>query len=486
MKVTNHYMSSRAPWPAVRRAVGFALARGAGMAVAAVLLAAPPAAGAALPERNADNVNKYKEICKRYIYKEMDGMYREAGGSLAYPFLAPGSNQYLDMLWDWDSWLSDVALRQILADCGTPADSARALKYEQGCVLNSLSYGGMDGWIPIWIERNAPSREDMLRKRNPWKSNMHKPTLAQHAAFITRTMNGDAEWLREGFYFMQAFVSKYMNFHRHKDTGLLYWETDEAIGVDNDPSTFYRPHESSGSIFLNALMYKELKAMEYLSTRLNLTETAEQYAREADELAARVREHCWDRRDGFYYSVDLNLLPVEKPDITGLEPGDLYLHVGQPRSYSCLIQRLSVWSGFMAMWAGIATKEQAAEMVSRHYRDTTSYNAPAGVRTLSPLEKMYNTKASGNPSSWQGPVWINVNYLVFRGLLNYGYEEEARQLAEKTVLLLGRDFERFGALHEYYLPDNGEPVLNRGFQNWNFLVVNMIAWLEGRRQVIEF
>ena len=38
-------------------------------------------------------------------------MYREAGGALKYPFLAPGSNQYLDMLWDWDSWLSNIALR---------------------------------------------------------------------------------------------------------------------------------------------------------------------------------------------------------------------------------------------------------------------------------------------------------------------------------------------------------------------------------------
>lgn len=486
MKTIDNYISSIRKRTAAPGVASMLTARGIRTVVAAALLSLTTTAAAQLPVRNAENVNKYKDICKRYIYKEKEGMYREAGGSLPYPFLAPGSNQYLDMLWDWDSWLSNVALRQILADCGTKADSARALKYEQGCVLNSLSYGGMDGWIPIWIERNAPSREDMLRKRNPWKSNMHKPTLAQHAAFITRTMNGDAEWLRDSFYFLQAFVSKYMNHHRHRATGLLYWETDEAIGVDNDPSTFYRPHESSGSIFLNALMYKELKAMEYLATRLNLTETARQYADEADELAARVREHCWDRRDGFYYSVDLNLLPVEKPDITGLEPGDLYLHVGQPRSYDCLIQRLSVWSGFMAMWAGIATNEQAAEMVSKHFRDTTSYNAPAGIRTLSPLEKMYNTKASGNPSSWQGPVWINVNYLVFRGLLNYGYEEEARELAEKTVLLLGRDFERFGALHEYYLPENGEPVLNKGFQNWNFLVLNMIAWLEGRQQVTEF
>lgn len=140
----------------------------------------------------------------------------------------------------------------------------------------------------------------------------------------------------------------------------------------------------------------------------------------------------------------------------------------------------------MSMWAGIATPSQTADIVRLHYRDTTSFNAPAGIRSLSPLEKMYNLRASGNPSSWQGPIWINVNYLVFRGLLNYGYTAEARELAEKTIILLGRDFERFGALHEYYLPENGEPVLNKGFQNWNFLVLNMIAWLEGRPTISEF
>ncbi len=80
----------------------------------------------------------------------------------------------------------------------------------------------MEGWIPIWIERNAPSREEMLKSINPWKSNMHKPTLAQHAAFIVRNMNGDAEWLRNDFYRLQAFVSMYLNHHRHKATGLIY------------------------------------------------------------------------------------------------------------------------------------------------------------------------------------------------------------------------------------------------------------------------
>ena len=439
-----------------------------------------------LPAPTQANVEKYKAVCRKHIHKEIHGMYREAGGSLPYPFLAPGSSQYLDMLWDWDSWLSDIALRQIILDCGSPRDSVQALQYERGCVLNALHYGGMDGWIPIWIERNAPSRSEMLAHRNPWRSNMHKPTLAQHAAFIVRTMNGDAEWLREPFYYLQAFVSKYMNHHRHPATGLLNWETDEAIGVDNDPSTFYRPDASSGSIFLNALMYKELLAMAYLSRCLSLSETALQYDREAESLANAIRTHCWDPRDRFYYSVDLNLRPVEKPRVDGVSSTDLFLHVGQPRQYDCLIQRFSVWSGFMALWAGIATPQQAEEIVARQYSDAPLFCCPAGVRSLSPLEKMYNTKASGNPSSWQGPVWICVNYLVFRGLLRYGYTAEARLLAGKTIILLGRDFERFGALHEYYLPENGEPVLNRGFQNWNFLVLNMIAWLDGRPLAEEF
>ena len=441
---------------------------------------------AQLPKHTPENISKYKKICRENIHKEMKGMYREAGGSLQYPFLAPGSNQYLDMLWDWDSWLSNVALRQILLEKGTEKDREAALKYEQGCVLNSLSYGGMEGWIPIWIERNAPSREEMLKKINPWKSNMHKPTLAQHAAFIVQNMDGNAEWLRDDFYTLQAFVSKYLNFHRDKATGIMYWETDHAIGVDNDPSTFYRPYASSGSIFLNTMMYKELLATSYLATCLNQPEIASFYNSEASKLLKSIREHCWDPRDGFYYSVDLNLRPVEKPEIESLQPGDLYFHVGQPRTYDCLIQRFSVWSGFLAMWSNVATEEQAKEMVEKHYQDTSSFNAPAGIRTLSPLEKMYDLRASGNPSSWQGPIWINVNYLVFRGLLNYGYEDEARELAEKTILLLGRDFERFGGLHEYYLPENGEPVLNKGFQNWNFLVLNMAAWLDGKEVVQEF
>ena len=85
-------------------------------------------ASAQLPERTAENIRKYTHICRTHIYKDMCGMYREAGGALVYPFLAPGSNQYLDMLWDWDSWLSNVALRLILLENGSKKEREEALK----------------------------------------------------------------------------------------------------------------------------------------------------------------------------------------------------------------------------------------------------------------------------------------------------------------------------------------------------------------------
>ena len=98
-----------------------------------------------------------------------------------------------------------------------------------------------------------------------------------------------------------------------------------------------------------------------------------------------------------------------------------------PRDYPCLIQRLGSWDGFMALWAGVATPGQARRMV-----------------------------------------------------------REARELAAKTVALFGRDLRQEGALHEYYDPDTGAPIINKGFQNWNYLVLNMIAWLEGRPVIQEF
>ena len=428
---------------------------------------------------------EHRKLIKEHIYSDYKLMFKQPTGiALKYPYITPGSRQYAAVLWDWDSWLSNVALRQILNDIGSEADKTEALTYEQGCVLNYLAYTSPeDGYMPMVVD--AETNPDRIKPADIYSTNMHKPCLAQHAAFLIRENGGEAEWIRQGFVRMQAFIRNYHEHHRHKATGLYYWQDDLAIGVDNDPSTFFRPNGSSASIYLNCLMYKELLAMAYIAGRLALADEAARYNDMAAVLKKAVQEHCWDEKDGMYYSVDINLLPYTgEPEYIFGKP--FVLHEGAPRDYPCLIQRLGCWSGFMALWAGIATEQQAERMVKENLMDERTFCAPYGVRTLSKMEKMYNMRPTHNPSNWQGPIWGVSNYMVFRGLADYGFNKEARTMAQKTVALYGSDLKKEGALHEYYNPDTGEPIINKGFQNWNYLVLNMIAWLEGRKVVREF
>lgn len=238
----------------------------------------------------------YIDALRSYMGRNYKEMYREKGGIFHYGFLTPGSPSYGDALWDWDSYFSNVALKQILIDTG--ADSKEAEEYERGCILNYLSFTGSDGFMPVMIARS--SKYSDIRPRDIYRENMHKPILAQHAAFLVKYDNGNAEWLRNDFQKLQYHINNYMNHHRHKATGLFYWQTDKMIGVDNDPCTFYRPDGSSGSVYLNCLMVKELEAMEYLSKRLGMNAAASVYKSESEKLADAIREHCYDERDGFF------------------------------------------------------------------------------------------------------------------------------------------------------------------------------------------
>ena len=418
---------------------------------------------------------RFAKMLKQYIVESAGQMVREPAGLLAYPYIVPStpdSPYYSTTLWDWDSWLTGIALSQVEADTDRPGLFGR---YEQGSVLNFLKMCSPEGEIPICMtEASVMTRRKDGQQRG--LTNMHKPVLAQQAAAIVQSMAAGTAWIAPYMDRLARFLDAYLDRHREKETGLLFWQDDFAVGVDNDPSVFYRPERSCGSIFLNSLMYRELLACGYLYEQLGDMKEANQRRLQAAQLGEAVNRWCFDERDGMYYSVDFALNPVDPAD---------WLHAGAPRDYPCLLQRIDSWSGFLPLWAGIASAQQAARAASR-ITDERTFACRYGIRTLSRLEKTYDLRATNNPSNWRGPVWGVSNYLVFSGLIKYGFEEEAKRIAEQTIGLFGRDLEANGCLHEYYHPDNGEPIMTHHFQNWNFLALNMIAWLEGRRFIDTF
>ncbi len=410
---------------------------------------------------------KYTKLIKDYAYNNYTMMFRAPDGVLKHPFIVPGSC-YSNTLWDWDSWITNIAIRQILADKG---EENSIVEYEKGCIINFIEHIREDGVMPIVINPEGVS----FPEKEKSDTSFHKPCLAQHIAFIMGN-NDDCEWIEDYLPELELFLNAYMTKCRHEN-GLYFWLDDTAIGVDNDPCTFYRPKHSSASIFLNCMMYKELEATEFIFEKVGMTEKAEKYKSEKCNLKNAIQDKLWDEKDGFFYSADLNLLPIDLKKS---------LHSGVPRNWDSLIQRIGVWSGMLAMWAKIATPGQAERMVKENYLDERTFNAPYGIRTLSKLEKMYQIVKTGNPSCWLGPIWGISNYFTFKALLNYGYSDEAKELAYKCVELYGKDIEQNGEMHEYYDPETGIGVNNPGFQNWNFLVLNMMAYLEGREAVSEF
>jgi putative isomerase len=265
---------------------------------------------------------------------------------------------------------------------------------------------------------------------------------------------------------LDRFYAYWESRYRHAGTGLLVWGSDVAIGVDNDPTTYARPPFSSANLLLNCLYHADLEAAATLAERIGKNTLAARWRARADEIAHAIRTHCWDERDAFFYTLDVQCADHRATLIPWAKPG-------APLAWSALPMRIQMFTGFLPLWRGVATPAQA-EALRRHATNPDTFAASAGIRSLSRREPMFNLAVSSNPSNWNGPVWILSNYLVWQGLLRYGFTTEASELASRTLRLLEADIAAHDATHEYYDPDTGRPVMNKGFISWNLLACAML------------
>jgi hypothetical protein len=127
-----------------------------------------------------------------------------------------------------------------------------------------------------------------------------------------------------------------------------------------------------------------------------------------------------------------------------------------------LLKESSV-AALLPLYAGCISQERAeaiARLLENEHRFGPGFPVPSA-----PLDSpWFNPRAY-----WQGPAWINTNWLIIDGLERYGFKDHADALRESTLELVDK-----AGCYEYFDPLNGEPAGTDNFSWTAALTIDLL------------
>lgn len=128
-----------------------------------------------------------------------------------------------------------------------------------------------------------------------------------------------------------------------------------------------------------------------------------------------------------------------------------------------LIKEPSIAS-LMPLYSGSISKERAQELVDTLH-DKKLFDSKYPIASVPLSSKFY--KELGY---WQGPTWINTNWLIADGLDRYGFKSEAEKIRNQSISVV----EQHGP-YEYFSAKNGDPAGAKNFSWTAALIIDFIA-----------
>lgn len=267
---------------------------------------------------------------------------------------------------------------------------------------------------------------------------LHHDTLTSSAPWYAYTnaeiyrITGDRAFL-ERMYPSSVRFHDYYTANRDRDgDGLAEWGghavlesvRDSRVAVWDEvgwPSNF-------DGVDVNSMLVREERALASMARALGRPGEAEAWDAAAETRSRLMDTYMWDEDTGFYYNVDRR-----DNDFTFQRPDDL--------------KRKEI-IGFLPLWAGVPDSARAARLVA-HLTDPESFWRANGIPTLAADDPYYDPRGY-----WNGPVWIQWNYLIWRGLRDYGYEDLADELARRNKAAMVERLRAEHNLFEFYDPDS--------------------------------
>lgn len=415
-------------------------------------------------------------------------------------YTVPAENLYPHQ-WLWDSCFIAVGLRHI--------DTTRAQTE-----LTSLLRGQWaNGMLPNMIFSDAP---EYHRDRTFWRSwiNPHAPDDVATSGITQPPMIAEAVWqvgqklpLTERRLWYKQLLPSLIAYHEwlysdrdpHNEGLVLLihpWET----GLDNTPPWMSELHEHSMPGWIRTIQTLRLEGIigffrrdrhyippgQRFSTLeiLSLFDAQRRLRRKAYDTTKILNRGLFSIEDLTYncifiranqrlceiaksarYDLPKPLLSKMKKSEAALEQlWDPYARKYWSRDFIThrLLKQPSI-ATLMPLYAGNITKERAAELVKLLENER-------GFGSNFPIPSVPLSSPEFDPDRyWQGPSWVNTNWLIIDGLKRYGYKDHAAALTDTTL-----DMVRRSGFFEYFHPVTGEPLGVRNFSWTAALVLDLL------------
>jgi putative isomerase len=334
----------------------------------------------------------------------MKGQICSAEGAILHRWSTPDRWPHKDM-WLWDSVFHAIGWRHV--------DPALAAE-----MIDAVFDGQRaDGFVPHQLSPiQGPSA-------------ITQPPLLAYGIKLVHDTAPDIEWLRRHYAKLAAYV-EWDLVHRDQDgDGLVDWliEGDPASrsgesGMDNSPRFDFHYPTQLAAVDFNAYLALECETLAEFAARLGYRKDGALWQQRHDELCRLINQYLWSEEHQFYCDYDA--------------------------AAGALSPVLSS-AGFLPLICGAATPDRA-EALMRHLRAPEMFGTAFPVPSIAACDTTHYAK-----DMWRGPSWVNVNWLIARGLERYASQGEhfvalAHALDAATMQQIERTCEAFGTFFEYF------------------------------------
>lgn len=262
-------------------------------------------------------------------------------------------------------------------------------------------------------------------------SHSQPPLLTSFIFDVYEAYNLDRRWLEQAIAYAKEEYNTvwmgvkkpfehqvYQGLSRYYDINVLHDLAEAESGWDMT-TRFERKCLDYLPIDLNAFLYQYEQDFIKAATILQNPEEVKKWKRAANVRKKNIHALLWNARRGNFF--DYNYKKKVCSPVASL-------------------------ASYAALWAGVATKEQAARMV----KDLSRFEVRGGLATTEDPALKF-VLPSKMPTQWAYPNgWAPLHFLTIKGLERYGYHTEAQRIARKWLKTNVDWFQTHGVFLEKY------------------------------------